>query len=91
MLKLSMENKIADIPDLNRFRIGDFVIADACEACDRHEGVVIGIELQRLYGSSYLQPSITLLHDGYVTDGFRPEHLRKVESPPPIEGEDANG
>ena len=76
MLKLSPENKIIDIPDLNRFRIGDHVIADECAAHDQHEGIIVGIELQRLYGSEYLQPSITLLHDGYLTDGFKPADLR---------------
>jgi hypothetical protein len=76
MLKLSPENKIIDIPDLNRFRIGDHVIADECATHDRHEGIIVGIELQRIHGSNYLQPSITLLHDGYLTDGFKPADLR---------------
>lgn len=44
-LKFSPENQIIDAPDLNRFRIGDHVIADECEDCDRHEGVVVGIEI----------------------------------------------
>lgn len=78
MLKLQQENIIIDIPELNRFRIGDLVIADACADFDRHEGIVVGIELQRLHGSSYLVPSITLLHDGYLTDGFKPIDLRTV-------------
>ncbi|MBD9372077.1 hypothetical protein IB238_05465 [Rhizobium sp. ARZ01] len=83
MLKITPENTIIDIPDLNRFRIGDHVIADACAAFDRHEGIVVGIELQRLHGSSYLAPSITLLHGGYLTDGFKPGDLRKVEASEP--------
>jgi hypothetical protein len=80
MLKLQSENIIIDIPDLNQFRIGDRVVADECADCDRHEGIVIGIELQRVYGSNYLRPSITLLHDGYMTDGFKPMHLRKIDA-----------
>jgi hypothetical protein len=75
-VKLSLENYHIDVPGLNRFRIGDHVIADECADCDRHQGVVVGIELQRLHGSQTLVPSITLLHDGYLTDGFKPEHLR---------------
>jgi len=86
-LKLSPENEIIDAPDLNRFRIGDHVIADACEDCDRHEGVIVGIELQRLHGSETLVPSITLLHDGYLTDGFKPVHLRRVATQPSAEVE----
>lgn len=77
-VKITPENQIIDIPGLNRFRIGDHVIADECADCDRHEGVVVGIELQRLHGSEYLVPSITLLHAGYLTDGFKPEHLRRA-------------
>lgn len=77
MLKLSIENKMLDIEDLNRFKIGDGVIADECAAHDRFEGVIVGIELSRLYGSEILQPNITLLHDGYLTDGFKPSDLRK--------------
>jgi len=75
--KLSPENLHIDIPDLNRFRIGDRVVAEECADCDRHEGVVVGIELQRLHGSQWLVPSITILHDGFLTDGFKPEHLRR--------------
>ncbi len=91
---LSMENKIVDIPDLNRFRIGDHVIADACFDHDRFEGVIIGIELVRVHGfrSLTLTPSITLLHDGdQITDEFQPAHLRKVEGPPPAEKMVATG
>jgi hypothetical protein len=86
MTTLSLENKIVDLPDLNRFRIGDHVIADATFDHDRHEGIVIGIELQRVHGSSRLTlaPSITILHDvDQVTDGFLPAHLRKVDTPSP--------
>ncbi|MBD9519331.1 DUF551 domain-containing protein [Ensifer sp. ENS02] len=77
MLKLSPENKMLDIEDLNRFKIGDEVIAEECSAHDRFEGVIVGIELSRLYGSEILQPDITLLHDGCLTDGFKPSDLRK--------------
>lgn len=85
MLKLTMENKIMDLPDLNQFRLGDEVIADACGDYDRFEGIIIGIELRRLHGSNYLTPSITLLHDGSITDEFKPGDLRKVPpSTPPV-------
>lgn len=57
MLKLSHENKIIDLPDLNGFQIGDEVIVDANADYDRFEGVIIGIELRRLHGSSYLVPA----------------------------------
>lgn len=83
MLKLSQENRLIDLPDLNRFRIGDHVIADECADNDRFEGVIVGIELQRTIGGNILKPSITLLHDGYLTDGFEPRHLRKVQPAPP--------
>ncbi len=79
MTKITQENRVIDIPGLNRLKIGDHVIVDASADNDRFEGVVIGIELQRLYGSEYLVPSITLLHDGYTTDGFKPGDCRKVE------------
>lgn len=83
MLKLSQENKIIDLPDLNRFRIGDEVIVDANADYDRFEGVIIGIELRRLHGSSYLVPSITILHDGCITDEFKPIDCREVDPQPP--------
>ena len=79
MLKLSQENRIIDVPDLNRFKIGDEVIVDASADNDRFEGIIIGIELQHLHASSFLVPSITLLHDGYVPDGFKPIDCRKVD------------
>lgn len=83
MLKLQPENTIVDIPDLNQFRIGDRVIVDASAENDRFEGVIIGIELRRVHGSNYFAPSITLLHDGYITDEFKPIDCRKVEPPAP--------
>lgn len=83
MIEITQEHRLIDIPDLNRFRIGDHVIVDESAENDRFEGVIIGIELQRLYGSQYLVPSITLLHDGYTTDGFKPGDCRKVEPPSP--------
>lgn len=79
MVKLTEEHRLVDIPALNRYRIGDKVIVDASADNDRFEGVIIGIELQRLHGSNYLVPSLTLLHDGYTTDGFKPDDCRKVE------------
>lgn len=87
-LKLTQENKIIDLPDLNRFRIGDHVIVDASFENDRFEGVIIGIELRRKYGGGDLEPCITLLHDGYVTDEFKPIDCRKVEAPAPAEREE---
>lgn len=80
MLKLQPENTIVDIPDLNQFRIGDTVVATADGDTDQYEGIVIGIELQHLHGSNKLNPSITLLHDGCITDGFLPVNVRKVAS-----------
>ncbi len=80
-LKITAENKIIDIPDLNRFQIGDEVIVDASDVNDRFEGVIIGIEMRRIYGSSVLTPCITLLHDGYITDEFKPIDCRKVAPP----------
>lgn len=83
LLELSQENRLFDIPDLNRFQIGDHVIVDASADNDRFEGVIIGIDLRRVYGSYRLEPSITLLHDGYITDEFKPMDCRKVEPPSP--------
>lgn len=82
MIELTQENMIVDFPGLHRFRIGDKVVADECASHDRHEGVVVGIEMQRMYGSSYLVPSITLLHDGYLRDGFKPDDLRHIDPAP---------
>lgn len=82
MLELTQENIIIDLPGLHRFRIGDKVVADECASHDRHEGVVVGIEMQRLHGSGYLVPSITLLHGGYLTDGFKPDDLRHLDPAP---------
>ena len=83
MLKLTQENQIMDLPDLNRFQIGDEVVVDASADNDRFEGVIIGIELRRVHGSNHLVPSITLLHDGYITDEFKPIDCRKVSPPAP--------
>lgn len=82
MLKLSDENQLVDLPGLNRFRIGDQVVIEASDKNDRFEGVIVGIELQRLYGSDHLVPSITLLHDGYLTDGFKPVDCHKADPSP---------
>ena len=41
-LTLTNENRLIDIPDLNRFKIGDEVICDATADYDRFEGVIIG-------------------------------------------------
>lgn len=81
-VELQPENALIDIPDLNRFRIGDHVVVDASADNDRFEGVIIGIELRRVYGSTRLVASLTLLHDGYITDEFRPIDCRKVDPPP---------
>lgn len=77
-MRLTPENRLIDIPDLNRFKIGDEVICDATADYDRFEGVVIGIELQRRYPCTHqFVPSITLLHDvDQVSDGFKPSDLR---------------
>lgn len=83
---LNIENKILDTPDLNRFRIGDEVVADACADHDRFEGVIIGLEFQRVHGTKTLKPSITLLHDvDQITDGFVPGDLRLVHPRPQLE------
>lgn len=83
MLKLTQENRIIDLPDLNSFQIGDEVVVEACADYDRFEGVIIGIELRRMHGSTYLAPSITILHDGCITDEFKPMDCRKVSAAPP--------
>lgn len=79
-LSLTNENKLIDIPELLSFDIGDEVISDATEDFDRFEGVIIGIELRRVYGTDRLEPCITILHDGYITDEFKPRDLRKKEA-----------
>lgn len=78
MAEITSENRIFDISDLNRFQIGDHVIVDSSAENDRFEGVIIGIELRRVHGSNRLESSITLLHDGYITDEFKPIDCRKV-------------
>ena len=80
MLEISQENRIIDLPDLNGFQVGDRVIVDESGDYSRFEGVIIGIELRRVYGSDRLEPCITLLHDGCVTDWFKPIDCRKVNS-----------
>lgn len=76
---LTNENRLIDIVDLNRFAVGDEVLAEACAEHDRFEGVIIGIELQRIHSTKFLKPSITLLHDvDQITDGFKPSDLRLV-------------
>lgn len=77
MVKLTEEHRLIDIPALNRYRIGDKVIVDADAENDRFEGIVLGIELRFWAGA--LEPCITLLDNGYVTDGFKPDDCRKVE------------
>lgn len=84
MAELTPENRIVDIPDLNGFQIGEHVVVDASADNDRFEGVIIGIELRRLYGSNRLVPSITLLHDSYITDEFKPSDCRKVSPSPKV-------
>lgn len=76
-MKLTNANLLMDIPDLNRFKIGDEVICDETADYDRFEGIIIGIELRRKFPcSGELRPSITLLHDGCITDEFNPNDLR---------------
>lgn len=75
MSELNQAHYLIEIPDLNRFRIGDKVRIDYPD-WERTEAVIIGIELRREHGQ--FKPDITLLHDGYVTDGFEPKHLSKV-------------
>ena len=76
-MKLTQENRLIDIPALNLFKIGDEVICDATADYDRFEGVIIGVELHRTFPCcGEFKPNITLLHDGYVTDGFNPNDLR---------------
>lgn len=87
MLKISLENKIIDLPDLNRFKIGDEVVVDASADNDRFEGVIIGIELRERNG--VFRPCITLLEDGGVTDGFKPRDCRIVEIGMKQDGADA--
>jgi hypothetical protein len=36
-----------------------------------------------MHGSSYLAPSIPILHDGCITDEFKPMDCRKVKAAPP--------
>lgn len=79
MLKLSNENLMFDLPELNKFRIGDKVMADACEKHDRFEGVVVGIEMRKL-GNYYFKQDITILSEGSLVDGFKPSDLRKLEA-----------
>lgn len=78
MLKLSEENRIIDLWDLNRFRIGEPVFVPATAEHDEFKGVLIGIELRRVYASNRLEPCLTLLHDGHITDGFLPRNVRKA-------------
>lgn len=74
---ITNENRIIDIPSLNLFKIGDQVICDETSDYDRFEGIIIGIELRRKYGTNLLEPDITILHDGdQITDGFKPADLR---------------
>jgi hypothetical protein len=82
MPKLTQENTMFDIPDLNRFRIGDEVVVDASQENDRFEGTIIGIELRRSVHGGPFETDITLLHDDYVTDGFKPADCRKVKDSP---------
>ena len=82
MRKLSDENRLNDLPDLNRFRIGDQVVIEASAENERIEGIIVGIELQWLYGDDHLTPNITVLHDGYLTDGFKPVDCRQTDPSP---------
>lgn len=83
-LQVSKENAIFDVPNLNRFKIGDHVQAGVRGTYSFFEGVVVGIELKSSTANlGPLRPSITLLHDGCFTDNFNPDDLSKINSSDP--------
>lgn len=76
-MKLTQINLLIDIPELNRFNIGDKVVAEASEHFNQTEGIVVGIELQQLNASDVAIPNITLLdNEGGLKSGFKPGDLR---------------
>lgn len=84
---LSPKNIIIDVPDLNRFNIGDAVHSPATASWDEFNGIVIGIELRRVHGlTRSFKPELTLLHDvDCISDGFGPNDLEMVKSNTPKE------
>lgn len=81
MTKLSFEHLTLDVPDLNRFSIGDIVKVNLPDWSNT-EAIVIGIELTRVHGMrDKFEQSITLLHDvDAISDGFKAEDLTIVKS-----------
>ncbi|AKE44780.1 hypothetical protein AU106_gp149 [Sinorhizobium phage phiM9] len=79
--RITLENNVLDIPELNKFRIGDEIeVQDYMyPEWNGTKGMIIGIELRRVYGSMVFAPSITILHDGYVTDEFTPGDLTLIK------------
>ncbi len=75
-MKLAQINLIVDIPELNRFNIGDKVIASSIAGAEHIEAIVIGIELKSLNSTDVVIPNITLLDgDGNLKSGFKPRDL----------------
>lgn len=75
-MKLTQVNLIIDIPELNRFNIGDKVIASALTGSEHIEAIVVGIELKPLNSTDVAIPNITLLDsDGNLKSGFKPNDL----------------
>ncbi len=75
-MKLTQVNLIVDIPELNRFNIGDKVIASAVAGTDHIEAIVVGIELKPLNSTDVAIPNITLLDNhGNLKSGFKPNDL----------------
>jgi hypothetical protein len=71
---------LVEIPDLNRFRIGDRVRVthpDFEAEWRQSECIVIGIELRKQHSRGLIfEADITILHDGdQVSDGWKPVDL----------------
>jgi len=76
-MKLTQINLLIDIPELNRFNIGDKVVTEASESFTQTEGIVVGIELKQLNSSDIAIPNITVLdNEGSLKSGFKPGDLR---------------
>lgn len=73
---ITQENIICDLPDLNRFKVGDSVLV-TCYDFVNEPAVIIGLELRRQWPhTGKLEPCITLLHNGdQISDGFKPSEL----------------
>ncbi|RBO98928.1 hypothetical protein [Pseudochrobactrum asaccharolyticum] len=86
-MKLTQINLLIDIPELNRFNIGDKVVTEASERFNQTEGIVVGIELRQLNSSDIAIPNITLLdNEGSLKSGFKPADLRLFGIPTPRPG-----